>query len=266
MEKSQSVFLSEIRDTLSELKAQIADIEAKLADFEKIEAEKPEPVPSLEDLPEDTSSWEPIDISIDIDPFGDLPAAEPAPAPEEQASAEMSGSAGPLPSDDGPLPLMMPRVAQFPQTPAPQDATPTQTPEPEPEPAPQDATPAPEPEPSLEDVFGAPVVKESINDRLEKKARKTVAEAMSDKCAWRTAIPGTPVKNIISAISLNDRILFINTLFKEDPAAFQQTISDFNSMESFAEAEAYVAERHPEWNLGSDTVYRLMMAVRRKLR
>lgn len=107
---------------------------------------------------------------------------------------------------------------------------------------------------------------ESINDKQEKKSKKAVMDVMGAKCAWKTAIPGTPVKNIISAISLNDRVLFINSLFKESPEAFQKAIAAFNGMASFSEAEEYVQQNHSDWNLNSDIVYRLMMAIRRKLK
>lgn len=82
---------------------------------------------------------------------------------------------------------------------------------------------------------------------------------------WMIDIPGSKVANVISAISLNDRVLLINTLFKENPELFQQTISKFNNMESLSEAISYVLVTFPEWNLNSDVVYRLMMAVRRRL-
>lgn len=82
---------------------------------------------------------------------------------------------------------------------------------------------------------------------------------------WMIDIPGSKVANVISAISLNDRVLLINTLFHENPELFQQTISKFNSMESLSEAISYVLVTFPEWNLNSDVVYRLMMAVRRRL-
>jgi len=124
---------------------------------------------------------------------------------------------------------------------------------------------APEPEVPQAPAL-APAPKASINDRQEKRVKKSVMDVMSQKLAWKTAIPGTPVKNVISAISLNDRVLFINTLFKEDPIAFQEAIAAFNAMSSFDEAEEYVSTHHPDWNLNSDLVYRLMMAVRRKLR
>lgn len=82
--------------------------------------------------------------------------------------------------------------------------------------------------------------------------------------AWRTDRPGSPVRNILSAISLNDRMLFIRTLFNDDPALFQKTISVFNSLSSLAEAEAYIRSHFPKWDMSSDTVYRFMMAARRR--
>ncbi|MBR5661806.1 MAG: hypothetical protein IKW99_09680 [Bacteroidales bacterium] len=97
------------------------------------------------------------------------------------------------------------------------------------------------------------------------KADTAVMDVMAEKQAWRTDRPGMPVKNIISAISLNDRVLLINVLFGEDPMLFQETIAKFNAMGSLSEALAYIAENHPDWDMNSEPVYRLMMAVRRKL-
>ena len=79
-------------------------------------------------------------------------------------------------------------------------------------------------------------------------------------------MPGGAVKDIRSAISLNDRILFINKLFAEDPIAFQTAVGKLNTMESLEQVVEYVVAEHPDWNLESDIVYRFMMAVRRKVR
>jgi hypothetical protein len=97
------------------------------------------------------------------------------------------------------------------------------------------------------------------------KADTAVMDVMAEQQAWRTDRPGSKVKNVISAISLNDRLLLINVLFKEDPVLFQETIAAFNGMDSLEEAVAYVHDRFPDWDLNSEPVYRLMMAVRRKL-
>ena len=117
---------------------------------------------------------------------------------------------------------------------------------------------------SLSEVEGpAPEPKKSILDTA--KADTAVMDVMAEKQAWRTDRPGMPVRNIISAISLNDRVYLINTLFGEDPMLFQETISKFNAMGSLSEALAYIGEKHPDWDMNSEPVYRLMMAVRRKL-
>ena len=101
------------------------------------------------------------------------------------------------------------------------------------------------------------------------KARRGQSASMVDKLtakeSWRTDIPGAKVSDIRSAISLNDRILFINQLFGEDPAAFKDALTSLNAMDNFDQAADYIASAHPEWDMESDTVYRFMMAVRRRL-
>ena len=84
--------------------------------------------------------------------------------------------------------------------------------------------------------------------------------------AWRTDMPGTPVKDVRSAISLNDRIIFINYLFGEDPLAFQNAITHINTLDTLDQAIEYVKTEHPSWDLNSELVYRFMMAVRRRVK
>lgn len=112
-------------------------------------------------------------------------------------------------------------------------------------------------------VSDTPQEAKSINDATQ--AVKSVNDRSATPHAWRTGLPGSPVRNILSAISLNDRVLFINTLFQEDPALFQSTIAQFNEMQTLDEAEAYIETHFPGWNLDSDIAFRFMMAVRRKL-
>ena len=156
-------------------------------------------------------------------------------------------------------------LAEEPAEPEPEpvevEPEPVVEPEPEPtveleaEPAPaEEPAPAVEPEPEIIDL--------SID--MAGMGARTVPDARNYQ--WMIDLPGGPIANVISAISLNDRVLFINTLFKEDPSLFQQTISAFNGMESISEAVSYVIANFPDWNLNSEVVYRLMMAVRRKLK
>ena len=239
MEKSRLGILSEIQKTLAGLKARIEEVENRLAELEALPEE-----PEASDEPVE----EPVPETVEA-PVPEV-IEEPVDLPAEESEADMSPID--ITIDDNEI-----EVSGFAEP----------EPQPMPEPAPQPTQePASEPSGSLlgeEDPF---TPKASINDRQERRARKAVMDVMGQKLAWKTAIPGTPVKNVISAISLNDRVLFINTLFKEDPLAFQEAISAFNGMSSFAEAEDYVRANHPEWNLNSDLVFRLMMAVRRKLK
>ena len=112
-------------------------------------------------------------------------------------------------------------------------------------------------------VKAEPVKEEPIAVKEEPAA---LIDAMLDKLAWKKDMPGSIVKDVRSAISLNDRILFINKLFAEDPMAFQAAIGKLNAMKSLDEVVAYVKAEHSDWNLESDVVYRFMMAVRRKVR
>lgn len=113
--------------------------------------------------------------------------------------------------------------------------------------APAEPTPAPAPV-SEPESMPAPVVRPE-----------------TERLAWRLDKPGAPVKNIRSGISLYDRALFIGTLFKEDYALYDKTISDLNALSSLDEAVDYLMAAFPDWNLKSDIVYSFMMAVRKKL-
>ncbi len=100
----------------------------------------------------------------------------------------------------------------------------------------------------------------------DSRLHKAVIDVMAEKQAWRTDLPGTPVKDIRSAISLNDRIIFINLLFGEDPMAFQQALTHINALETLGQAVEYITSEFPHWDMDSDLVYRFMMAVRRKVK
>ena len=117
-------------------------------------------------------------------------------------------------------------------------------------------------------VEAKPVEAQPVVDDLPEAEPVEPAEAKPKKprsYKWMTDLPGVPVKNIRSAISLYDRALFINTLFKENYALYDKTISDLNAMESLEDAVSYVEASFPDWNFSSDAVYGFMMAIRKKL-
>ena len=143
------------------------------------------------------------------------------------------------------------------EEPAP-EAVPAEEPAPEAEPVEE---PAPEAEPA-EAPAEAPIWDLDIS--LEGTGVNPLPDLHSFQ--WMMDIPGGEVANLISGISLNDRVLFINTLFREDPKLFQKTVTQLNAMASIEDAVSFLVNHFPEWNLSSELVYRFMMAVRRKLK
>lgn len=121
-----------------------------------------------------------------------------------------------------------------------------------------------EPEPVRDQLYNDEEDRPLILDGAVGGRKSSVMDVVGKKNSWRTDMPGTPVKNILSAISLNDRILFINTLFRRDALLFQSTVSRVNNMADFEEAESYLTSMFPEWKLDSEAVYRFMMAIRRR--
>ena len=248
MKKTGWQILSEIRETLGVINGKIAEVELQLAELEGFmdfdEEAAPQSAPAAEPAPvaEPAPAAEPV------------PVAEPAPVEAvsidlDEVSVDLSEPVV-VPEPD---PVIVPEPVIAPE--------PVVVPEPEPGPvfvSEPEPVLAPEPEPVSVPEPEAPAPEMP-------KPKPAVIDVMAEKCAWRTDIPGSPVRNIISGISLNDRILFVNTLFKGDAQAFQATIALFNSYETLSQAEEFIRTNYPGWNLDSEVVYRFMMAVRRKL-
>lgn len=236
-------------------------------------------------------SVEALDIKDEIPIEIDIPDINIPPIVEDPAAEYTVASAGsatediPVPEPTSPVTepveVSIPtEVATTPEAPVIQpdddlpsgDDLPMDEPSTIPEPVPEPTldiepeiviAPAPESE-TTQKTEPAPRPKASILD--SQKPETAVMDVMAEKLAWRTDRPGSQVKNVISAISLNDRVLLINVLFREDPILFQSTISAFNGMTNLDEAISYIQTNFPDWDLNSEPVYRLMMAVRRKLR
>lgn len=220
-----------------------------------------EAVDIVEDLPEDYHAGQPGIEPADTPEPVDIPEPEDTPEQAEaEAPAEVPAAAWTPEPDLAGEPAVTTEPVDIPE--------PVNIPEPEdiPEPAdipvtidiPETAAAAEPPRKKR-----GPAPRKALIDTA--KADTAVMDVMAEQQAWRTDRPGSKVKNVISAISLNDRLLLINVLFKEDPVLFQETIAAFNGMDSLEEAVAYVHDRFPDWDLNSEPVYRLMMAVRRKL-
>lgn len=109
----------------------------------------------------------------------------------------------------------------------------------------------------------APEAPAAVHDLLRMSSIKDV---YARKEAWRTDMPGAPLDDIWNALSLNDRALFTNSLFREDPGLFADTLGILDSMDTLDEAVEYLSHEFPEWDMDSDLVYRFMMELRRKLK
>lgn len=118
----------------------------------------------------------------------------------------------------------------------------------------------------VEPVLAKPRSVKTVNDANSSRVHKTIGESHTGTRAWLTDMPGPEVKDIRSAISLNDRVMFISSLFREDSMLFQDVVSKINAQTSIDKVVSYLEETFPEWNMDSELVYRFMMAVRRKIR
>ena len=243
MENRQQQILAEIQELMSSVRSQLEKLDAKMQEFQQYADPQGDALAPIDIEIDDTYLGEEVVVETGFD-FADVQE------PESQEIQEIVPESEPEPEPE-----------------------PVPEPEPEPEPVPVpvvEAEPAPLPEvfPESDDddlpLFAEP---ESIFEAAQKspKARKAVLDVMEDKQAWRTDMPGAPVKDILSAISLNDRVQFINVLFNEDPALFQQTRSMINTMETLDQAVEYITSTF-DWDMSSQVVYRFMMAVRRKVR
>lgn len=278
--------LSALLERIGNMKADLEALEEEVRALGTISgsAEKSVNEPERSQMPAFDET--PIDISIqdiDISPVIEDPAAEYAASPmvaeHVEATAEPSELAAPIaePAEATaePAELAAPVAEPVEATGQAVNAVPDDLPfdddfqadEPSAVPEPiSEPTLDIEPEIVINPTSEEPTPKPKAAILDSKKAETAVMDVMAEKQAWRTDRPGSQVKNVISAISLNDRVLLINVLFREDPILFQSTISAFNGMANLDEAISYIQTNFPDWDLNSEPVYRLMMAVRRKLR
>jgi hypothetical protein len=243
MEGTKQEILNEIKSLMASIQTQVSELEMKLS--------------ALEQMVDSDNGIEPEAISISLEDFDvsvdDLDVEELAPVEVEEVTVE--------------------EVAV----------------EPEVEVAEEPEVEEVVDEPEVEEVVDEPVVEEdmplfgaqeTVADSFESivrakhkkslldsaSSKKTVVDAMVSRRAWMSDMPGSEVRDVRSAISLNDRVLFINNLFSENPSFFQDAVNYINSAEDMDSVVEYFETNYPAWNMESEIVYRFMMAVRRKVR
>ena len=232
MENSQQQILSEIRFLMASVRSQLEELDAKIALWQQLV----DPVEEAAiELDFDKSKYAFHSTEPSVDEIEEMPSEE-QPA-KSTVEPELSVES---------------------------------TPESEPE---TESVSDPEQEPAVEAVdddlpfFDVPEEVPATRPVTEQSVdpKPAVIDLMTQKCAWRTAVPGAPVKDVRGAIALMDRVLFINSLFGTDPIAFQEALTQINQMQTLDEAVNYLSTAHPEWDFDSDIAYSFMMAVRRKV-
>lgn len=306
MDKSPKEILAELDAELSALKARVSEIEKKVEQLRnELDMEPAEPLDlGTADYLYDIADAVPEDIPVEDVPEAvadDMPAdvfaenagenvGESVPDDIPEAESEAEPEAEPETED---LPESEPEVEQEPAQEVEQE--PEDLPEAEPEAVPgQEIQAEPEteaepeqvagtePEPKPEDIpeedgfslFGGMAGEEEPKARKTKapsehrqySGHKVIADQKYGNEAWRKDMPGPEVKDVRSAISLNDRVMFISTLFRDDSMLFQDVINKINALTTLEKAVQYLKENFPEWDMDSELVYRFMMSVRRKIR
>jgi hypothetical protein len=96
--------------------------------------------------------------------------------------------------------------------------------------------------PKLEPV--APITTESIPKEINATITST---ELQEKLALE------PIKDLKSAIGINDKFQFIATLFGEDEKAFEQAVKTINGFKIYAEAQFWIKSNLREQNKWDDT-------------
>ena len=247
MENREQQILSEIKSMMASIRSQLERLDAKMAELQQVVD------------PEEFDST-PIDIEIDeIVPVAGLPVEELQTVEVQEIPLEVEDD---LPLEETPEDFLEDELVEEIQV------------EEAPEsiedvlrdlPAAVEEETVEEEDDDLPGVFDIPEPV-TVADKASVEAKPILNEVITADYAWRKDMPGTPVRDIRSAISLNDRVIFINLLFKEDAQAFVDTLSKINAMETLDQAVGFVCASFPEWDLSYELVYRFMMAVRRKVR
>jgi hypothetical protein len=275
MENREQQILSEIKSMITSIRSQLERLDAKMVELHQTVDPEGFKTESINVIIDDIAILPPpieteiveiplgLDVPEDIDddlPFGDLPEEEPQEVLQPEATVESEATVEPevaVESEE----IVEPEESDEPE---PEPVEVEQGPEPEPETVQQELPAEEEDDDDLPGFFSVPETV-TVAAKASAVAKPTINDAHSTDQAWRKDMPGSPVKDIRSAISLNDRVFFINNLFDEDAQAFVNALSSINAMNSLEEVVEFIIENFPHWNLNSDVVYRFMMAVRRKV-
>ena len=98
---------------------------------------------------------------------------------------------------------------------------------------------------------------ESLNDKFAENVEKTsLADRLSKK----------PISDLVKAIGLNQKFLFMNDLFEGENNYYKEAITNLNTFASFIEADEYINTlkmRH-NWDASSSTLKEFIELVERR--
>ena len=260
MENREQQILSEIKTMMASIRIQLEKLDAKMAELQQVvDPEDLTAMPIDLEIDDIEMVEQPVEVLEEDDlPFVETPIETPVEAPAE-VPVEVPVVETVIEEPVVEEPVVEPVVEEVVEEPAVEPTVPEEEPvtvEEEPETAEEedddDLPLFAEPKPIFEAAQDSP------------KVKKAVIDVMTNKEAWRTDMAGSPVRDLLSAISLNDRVQFINVLFDEDPVKFQQTRAKINAMTSLDDVVEFITANF-NWDMSSQVVYRFMMAVRRKV-
>ena len=264
MENREQQILSEIKTMMASIRIQLEKLDAKMAELQQVvDPEDLTAMPIDLEIDDIEMVEQPVEVLEEDDlPFVETPVETPVEAPVEapaEVPVEVPVAETVIEEPVVEEPVVEPVVEEAVEELAVEPIVPEEEPvtvEEEPETAEEDDDDDlplfAEPKPIFEAAQESP------------KVKKAVIDVMTNKEAWRTDMAGSPVRDLLSAISLNDRVQFINVLFDEDPVKFQQTRAKINAMTSLDDVVAFITANF-NWDMSSQVVYRFMMAVRRKV-
>jgi len=107
---------------------------------------------------------------------------------------------------------------------------------------------------------GSPIVADKFQSRkfihdnmAQKKSKKDVSSKMQSK----------PIQDIASAISLNDKFIFIRELFNGNKEQYLETIQVLNNFDTYENALSFLQENF-DWDEENPNFERLIELVKRK--
>jgi hypothetical protein len=141
----------------------------------------------------------------------------------------------------------------------------------------EEEVPAPISEAKIESVQAPPPIEvvevekpvESVNDKLEDQQTESLNDKFSeqsDKVSLAERLGKKPIPDLIKAIGLNQKFLFMNDLFEGENNHYKEAINNLNNFASFIEADEYIntlKARHG-WENSSNTVKEFVELVERR--